>query len=79
MAETYIKLINHKDPQALTVVKLTGLSVATVYRMIDRGTFPRPYKVTGCRAVRWPLSAIEQWNKERAAAASCNNGGNDHA
>lgn len=33
-----------------------GLSSATLYRMIDSGTFPRPIKIG--RASRWPASEI---------------------
>lgn len=43
-----------------------GLSRATIYRMIDAGTFP-PGKRISPRARRWPLSAIQEWKKKQAA------------
>ena len=35
---------------------VVGLSSATLYRMIERGDFPRPVKIG--RAARWPTSEI---------------------
>ncbi|MGK7650877.1 helix-turn-helix transcriptional regulator [Roseovarius sp. B08] len=37
-----------------------GLSRSTIYRMIERGDFPRPQKL-GLRAIGWRESAIEGW------------------
>lgn len=35
---------------------IVGLSSSTLYRMIERGDFPRPVKIG--RAARWPTSEI---------------------
>jgi prophage regulatory protein len=35
---------------------VVGLSSATLYRMIERGDFPRPVKIG--RAARWPTSEV---------------------
>ena len=43
------------------------LSKPTVYRMIARGEFPRPIKLT-TRAVAWRVADIDQWLASRAAA-----------
>jgi prophage regulatory protein len=38
----------------------TGLSPATIYRMMKDGDFPRPKKI-GRQAVGWPQSMIDAW------------------
>ncbi|MBF0262722.1 MAG: AlpA family transcriptional regulator [Magnetococcales bacterium] len=50
------------------VVRMTGLSVATLYRLIDQGKFPRQVGLGG-RAVGWPLSHINAWIDARISAA----------
>lgn len=44
----------------------TGLSVATIYRMIGRGTFPKPVQL-GLKAVGWPRADIDAWMQSRRA------------
>jgi prophage regulatory protein len=44
----------------------TGLSKATLYRLMDEGHFPRPYSL-GARAVGWLASEVEAWVKSRRA------------
>ncbi len=46
------------------VQRLTGLSSASIYRLMDRGTFPRPMKL-GVRAVGWVAAEIEAWLESR--------------
>jgi prophage regulatory protein len=46
------------------VVSRTGLSAPTIWRMIGRGDFPKPRKLTG-RAVAWLESEIAEWIKTR--------------
>jgi prophage regulatory protein len=43
----------------------TGLSRATVYRLMQRGDFPRPIQLSP-GAVGWPASTIRQWRATRA-------------
>ncbi|MFZ4214751.1 helix-turn-helix transcriptional regulator [Pantoea endophytica] len=45
------------------VLHLTGISTATMYRLISKGTFPAPKKLTGDsgRAVGWGLNEIQNW------------------
>ncbi len=38
-----------------------GLSKATIYRMISRGSFPRPHRPTNGHAVRWAESEIDDF------------------
>lgn len=38
----------------------TGLSKSAIYRGIDEGTFPPPFRI-GKRAVGWRLSIINAW------------------
>ena len=42
------------------VTKLTGLSRATVYRLVEKDRFPRPRRI-GDRAVAWVNSEVEEW------------------
>ena len=46
-----------------------GLSESTVRRMVERGEFPPPLRLSQ-RSIGWPEETIEQWLKERAAAAA---------
>lgn len=45
-----------------TVEKLSGLSRATIYRLIKAGKFPRPLSI-GTGSVRWRESDIISWQK----------------
>ena len=49
------------------VVRLTGLSKATVYREIKAARFPEPLQI-GPRAVGWRRDEIEEWIKSRERA-----------
>ena len=52
------------------VVRLTRLSKATVYRMMARDAFPRPFPLTGVPggAVAWRLEDVAKWIDDRQAA-----------
>ena len=45
-----------------TVEKLSGLSRATIYRLIKSGKFPRPLSI-GTGSVRWRQSDIISWQR----------------
>lgn len=45
-----------------TVEKLSGLSRATIYRLIKAGKFPRPLSI-GTGSVRWRQSDIIAWQQ----------------
>jgi prophage regulatory protein len=49
------------------VTSVIGLSVPTVYRLMAKGDFPRPIKLTSS-ARGWKLSDIIAWMQSRAAA-----------
>ena len=49
------------------VEALTGLSRASIYRMMEEGRFVRPYRV-GKQAVRWRYSEIREWLNVRPLA-----------
>lgn len=54
------------------VQQAIGLSRSTIYRMIERGDFPRPQKL-GLRAIGWRESAVENWMyKQPIQAARAN-------
>jgi prophage regulatory protein len=63
-----------------SVCAITGLSVPTVYRLMSRGDFPRPIKITGY-ARAWKLSEIMNWidGRERDAAPASLNAPSDEA
>ena len=44
----------------------TGLKPSTIYGLIAKGSFPKPFKlIPGGRAAGWPESTIDQWIVER--------------
>ena len=49
------------------VVRMTGLSKSTLWRMQEDGTFPMRINL-GDRRVGWPRSVVETWREERKAA-----------
>ena len=49
------------------VEKLTGLSRASIYRLIRSGRFPPPVRVSDA-AVRWKESEVTVWIESRPAA-----------
>lgn len=46
------------------VEALTGLSRASIYRMMAEGAFVRPYRI-GKQAVRWRYSEVRTWLAQR--------------
>ncbi len=50
------------------VEELTGFKRSHIYNLMKAGSFPASVKL-GIRAVAWDSQAIEQWQKERLAAA----------
>lgn len=49
------------------VEEITGLSRTSIYKMMNRGEFPRPVRLTK-RAVGWPEKVIAEWLEAREAA-----------
>ena len=45
----------------------TGLSRSTIYLRIKAGTFPKPIKLGGARAVGWLENEISNWLAEQVA------------
>lgn len=46
------------------VAEMVGFSKPTIYRLINKGVFPKPFNIsTNC--VVWRVSSIESWIKER--------------
>jgi prophage regulatory protein len=43
-----------------TVLQLTGLSRSTLYRKVQRGTFPKQIKLSE-RCAGWRQSAVKAW------------------
>jgi prophage regulatory protein len=49
------------------VLRVTGLSRSTLYRLIADESFPRPVRL-GPRAVAWRRSDIDAWSEARSVA-----------
>ena len=45
------------------VVRMTGLSRSTIYRLIAKNQFPKQFKIS-MHSIAWRTSAIEQWIQE---------------
>jgi prophage regulatory protein len=50
------------------VVRRTGLSRATIYRLMTQGEFPRQHQLSSGR-VGWSEEEIERWLRSRLDAA----------
>lgn len=50
------------------VVRGSGLSRSSIYRLIKLGLFPKPIKI-GITAVGWLASEIDQWIHDRKQAS----------
>lgn len=51
-----------------TVEKLSGLSRATIYRLMKAGKFPRPLSI-GTGSVRWRQSDVIAWQQSLSPSA----------
>lgn len=49
------------------VVRMTGLSRSTIYRLIATKKFPFPVRLAS-RAVAWRSTDLDRWNQERPIA-----------
>lgn len=61
---------NQERPSILRrkqVESRTGLSRSTIYLRIQEGTFPKPIKLGGSRAVGWLENEITAWLAEHIA------------
>nr|WP_242481060.1 AlpA family phage regulatory protein [Rubrivivax gelatinosus] len=50
-----------------SVMRLTGLGRSTIYRMINRQTFPKPVQLSE-RSIGWRRVEVEEWSRGRPAA-----------
>ncbi|MCH7498630.1 MAG: AlpA family phage regulatory protein [Nitrospinae bacterium] len=50
------------------VLKIIGLSAATLWRLQKAGQFPRSISLTGNRAVGWRESDVVEWMENRPAS-----------
>jgi len=48
------------------VTQMTGLSKASVYRLIKLSDFPKQFKL-GSRAIGWRMSSVKAWIDNRAS------------
>jgi prophage regulatory protein len=58
--------MNHKNAHEYQILKakevsnLIKISTTQIYRLINKGNFPRPYQISE-RSVGWRLSDIAEW------------------
>ena len=50
------------------VMEATGLARGVIYRLVERGEFPRQVKLTE-RTVAWPSDEVEKWISDRIESA----------
>lgn len=60
-----MQILRKKD-----VLKIIGLSAATLWRLQREGQFPRSISLTGNRAVGWHESDVMEWMANRPASNS---------
>ena len=66
-----LSLVSQKSDCLLprkTVEQVSGLSRATIYKLMTESKFPRPVSY-GTRAVRWKLSDLVVWQKSLTTKA----------
>ncbi len=61
--------MNQRLLRCQQVEELTGLSRASIYRLISEGGFPRPVRVSAT-GVRWKASDIAAWIESRPLSTS---------
>ena len=73
VAELFVTFSDHlKSPEAKMILRMKdvcselGVSRASVYRLLQSGSFPKPLKL-GKRAIGWERDHIQQWVKFRRA------------
>jgi prophage regulatory protein len=70
-------IANHAKPTAdrprliglQEVVRATGLSRSTLYRMLDARKFPQPITVEGARRILWIEAEVVAWIERQIEAA----------
>ena len=60
------------------VLEVTGLSKATIYRMLGRGEFPQRVQLSP-RCVGWRVADVEAWLEARVAEAGAPRDGDPSA
>ena len=49
------------------LVPLTGLSRLTIFRLVDKGEFPKPIKLS-TRIVGWEQEALLRWKEDKVSS-----------
>ena len=52
------------------VCQCLGLSRATIYRLIQKGMFPKPVRPMGTNAARWTIKNLEQYQEQSSCILS---------
>lgn len=60
-------LMHHRIVRRAEVLEVTGLSRATLYRLISDGRFPAPVKLAA-NAVGWREAEVREWLESREPA-----------
>lgn len=59
--------MNDKFLRSHRLPEITGLSLSSLYRLIRRGEFPPPVRLSA-QAVGWAASDVERWIESRKEA-----------
>jgi prophage regulatory protein len=59
---------HHRFLRLPDVIKRVGLGRASIYRLMEKGKFPKAHKL-GERAVAWLESDVESWIQARVKAS----------
>ena len=51
------------------LVPLTGLSRSTIFRLVDKGDFPKPIKLSA-RIIGWEEEAVLRWKEDKVSSNS---------
>jgi prophage regulatory protein len=57
----------HRVIRRIGLQERTGLSLATIYRLIQRGDFPKPIELSE-HAVGWLVEEVDAWIQSRQRA-----------
>ena len=60
-------LVQERFMRLPEVIRISGLSRATIYELMSKDAFPKKVQLGG-RNVAWPESEINEWVKARIAA-----------
>ncbi len=52
------------------VMKMTAMSKTTIYKLIQRGEFPKNIRIQGTSSSRWSNNAVNEWVQKQLEGAA---------